>query len=156
MSDICGIGGVVTFSYGDWSARYPELASSVSSVQAQLYFNEASLYCDNTPTSIITDASQPGGEREMLLNMVTAHIAALNAPLNGQPSSPLVGRISGATQGSVSVQTQMDVPPGSAQWFNQTKYGAAYWFATTKYRTMLYVRGPVPIANPFNLFRRRF
>jgi hypothetical protein len=145
----------VTFSYTDWSARYPELATSVSSATAQAYFNEACLYCDNTPTSIITDAIQPGGERELLLNMVTAHIAALNAPLNGQASSPLVGRISGATEGSVSVQTQFDVAPGSAQWFAQTKYGAAYWFATTKYRTMMYVRGPVPIANPFNGFRWR-
>ena len=152
MSTPC-TGGVVTFSFADWSTRYPELAASVFQAQAQLYFNEAGLYCDNTPTSIITDAS-PGGEREILLNMVTAHIAALNAPLNGQPSSPLVGRISAGTQGSVSVQTQMDVAPGSAQWFNQTKYGAAYWAATTKYRTMLYVRGPVPIANPFTHRRR--
>lgn len=154
MSDICGTGGVVTFSYADWSTRYPELAPSVSPALAQMYFNEAQLYCDNTPTSIITDASQPGGERELLLSMVTAHIAALNAALNFQPSSPLVGRISNATQGSVSVQTDFQVP-GTAAWFAQTKYGAAFWQATVKYRSMLYVRGPVPIANPFNLFRRR-
>jgi hypothetical protein len=155
MSTPCTSGGVVTFSYADWSARYPELAASVTSQTAQLYFNEAQLYCDNTPCSLITDASQPGGERELLLNMVTAHIAALNAPLNGQPSSPLVGRISGATQGSVSVQTQNDYPPGTVQWYQSTKYGAAFWAATTKYRSMLYVRGPVPIANPFDRFRRR-
>ncbi|MDN7490591.1 DUF4054 domain-containing protein [Burkholderia sp. AU45274] len=154
MSTPCTSGGVVTFSYADWSARYPELAASVTSQTAQLYFNEAQLYCDNTPTSLITDTS-PGGERELLLNMVTAHIAALNAPLNGQPSSPLVGRISNATQGSVSVQTDFQVP-GSAAWFAQTKYGAAYWQATTKYRSMLYVRGPVPIVNPFNFRFRRF
>jgi hypothetical protein len=152
MSTPCTSGGVVTFSYADWSARYPELASYVSSATAQLYFNEAGLYCDNTPTSLITNTSQ-GGERELLLNMVTAHIAALNAPLNGQPSSPIVGRISGATQGSVSVQTDYQVP-GTAAWFAQTKYGAAFYQATTKYRSMLYVRGPVPVANPFNRFRR--
>lgn len=155
MSTPCTGGGVVTFSYADWSAHYPELASSVSSATAQLYFYEAQLYCDNTPTSIITDASQPGGERELLLNMLTAHIAALNAPLNGQASSPIVGRISGATEGSVSVQTQNDYPPGTVQWYQQTKYGAAFWAATTKYRSMTYVPGPAPIANPFNLFRRR-
>jgi hypothetical protein len=117
---------------------------------AQTYFDEAALYCDNTPCSIVQDLN----ERTFLLNMVTAHIAALNAPLNGQPSSPLVGRISGATQGSVSVQTDFQVP-GSAAWFAQTKYGAAYWQATTKYRSMLYVRGPVPLANPFGGFRWR-
>jgi hypothetical protein len=143
MSDICGVGGVVVFSYADWIAMYPELANSVTQPTAQMYFFQAQLYCDNTPTSIIRDTS-PGGEREMLLNMMTAHIAALNAPINGQPSSPLVGRITNATQGSVSVATQMDMPPGSAQWYNQTKYGAAFWAATAKYRTMRYVPGPQP------------
>lgn len=145
--------GVVTFSYSDWSTRYPELATSVNPATAQLYFNEAQLYCDNTATSLITDVSQ-GGERETLLNMVTAHIAALNAPINFQPSSPLVGRINSATQGSVSVQTQMDVAPGSAQWYAQTKYGIAFWQATAKYRMMTYVPGRVPPANPWSRFRR--
>jgi hypothetical protein len=142
MSTPC-TGGVVTFSFADWSSMYPELAASVTQSQAQMYFYQAQLYCDNTPTSVITDTSQ-GGEREILLNMMTAHVAALNASLNGQPSSPLVGRISNASQGSVSVATQMDMSPGSAQWYNQTKYGAAYWAATAKYRTMRYVPGPQP------------
>lgn len=142
--------GVVVFDYAAWSARYPEF-SSVMQATAQQYFYEAQLYCDNTPCSIVRDLC----ERSILLNMVTAHIAALNAPLNGQPSSPLVGRISNATEGSVSVGAQMDMPPGSAQWFNQTKYGAAYWQATAQFRSMLYVRGPVPVANPFNGFIRR-
>lgn len=142
----CSVGGVVAFSYPDWSAMYPELAASVIQPQAQGYFYQAQLYCDNTPTSLIADTSK-GGEREILLNMMTAHIAALNAPLNGQPSSPLVGRINSATQGSVSVGTQMDVPAGSAAWFNQTKYGAAFWAATAKYRTMRYVPGPQPFRN---------
>lgn len=144
--------GVVTFSYADWSLRYPELAASVSAPLAQLYFNEASLYCDNTPTSIVRDLPT----RELLLNMLTAHVASLNASLNGQESSTLVGRISNATQGSVSVATQMDLPPGSAQWFAQTKYGAAYWAATARYRTMRYVPGPVPVTEPYNWQIARF
>lgn len=139
--------GVVTFSYSDWSTRYPEFVSSVFQPLAQLYFNEAQMYCDNTPTSVIRDASA-GGQREILLNMLTAHIAALNAPLNGQPSSPLVGRISNATQGSVSVATQNDYPPGTVQWFQQTKYGAAFWAGTAQFRTMRYVPGHVPNVNP--------
>jgi hypothetical protein len=132
--------GVATFNFATWCSIYPELAMSVPMAQAQAYWYEATLYCDNTPQSLIRDVRQ----REVLLGMVTAHIAALRAPLNGQPSSPLVGRISSATQGSVSVQTQFDVPAGSAQWFAQTKYGAAYWQATTQYRSMRYVPGPQP------------
>ncbi|NPT59098.1 DUF4054 domain-containing protein [Paraburkholderia elongata] len=139
---------IVVFSYADWSAAYPELAAYVTQPQAQGYFNRAQLMCDNTATSIVIDASQ-GGQRETLLNMLVAHIAALNAPLNGQASSPLVGRISNATQGSVSVQTQMDFPPGSAQWFNQTKYGAEYWQATAQYRSMQYAPGATSQFNPW-------
>lgn len=89
----------------------------------------------------------------MFLNMLTAHIAALNASINGQSPSPLVGRISNASEGSVSVGVQMDLAPGSAQWFAQTKYGIAYWQASLQFRSMLYFPGPAPVANPFNLPR---
>lgn len=85
----------------------------------------------------------------MLLNMATAHIAALNSPLNGQASSPLVGRITNASEGSVSVQTQFDVPPGSAQWWAQTKYGAAFYAATAQFRVMQYFPGPEYIPDPY-------
>lgn len=136
---------VVEFSYTAWSTRYPELAASVSQPLAASYFSEATLYCDNSPRSPIRDL----GQRALLLNMMTAHVAALNAPLNGQPSSPLVGRISNATQGSVSVATQFDVPAGCPQFFAQTKYGVAFWVATAQYRTMHYVPGRVPKVNPY-------
>jgi hypothetical protein len=140
--------GVVEFDYAAWALRYPELAASVPQPLAQQYFYEAQLYCDNTPCSPIRNW-YPGGERAMLLNMLTAHIATLNAPIGGQASSPLVGRISNATEGSVSVQTQLDLPPGTAQWFAQTKFGLAFWTATAQYRTMHYVPGPVFVPDPW-------
>lgn len=133
--------GVVTFDYSAWSAMYPVIAASVNQQSAQMYFNQAQLYCDNTVCSPVTDASV-GGQREMFLYMLTAHIALLNAPINGQPPNPLVGRISNATEGSVSVQTQMDYPPGSPQWYMQTQPGASYWAASAGYRVMQYVPGP--------------
>ena len=136
--------GIVTFDYILWAARYPELSAFVSQPLAQAFFNEATLYCDNTPTSIVQDVVR----RSTLLNMLTAHIAQLNAAL-GAPSSQLVGRISSAGQGSVNVSTEMNFPPGSSQWFNQTKYGAAFWAATMQERTMRYVPGSVNRANPF-------
>ncbi|KVH51181.1 DUF4054 domain-containing protein [Burkholderia diffusa] len=139
--------GIVTFDYGTWSARYPALAAATNATLAQLYFDEAQLYCDNTPCSPVQDLTM----RALLLNMLTAHIAQLNQPVGAATAgggtaapSPLVGRITSATEGSVSVQTQMDVPPGSAQWFNQTPYGAAFWAATAAYRTMHYVAMPPP------------
>ena len=140
-----GMKGVVTFDYAAWALRYPELAASVSGPLAQAYFDEAQLYCDNTPLSPVHVLTI----RAQFLGMLTAHIATLNTPLNGQPSSPLVGRISNATEGSVSVQTEYDVPAGSAQWFAQTKYGAAFWSATAAYRTMRYVPNPARDMDPY-------
>lgn len=141
----CAPNQVATFNYAIWSAIYPELATSIPQAQARGYWYQAQLYCDNSPTSVIRDLTQ----REILLGMMTAHIAALRAPLNGQPSSPLVGRITNATQGSVSVATQNDYPAGTAQWFQQTKYGAEFYAATAQYRSMRYVPGPVPIVEPY-------
>jgi hypothetical protein len=136
----------VVFSYTDFQAMYPYIAQSVNSTQAQMYWNQANLYVDNSPCSIIENCN---GQRAMLLLMVTAHIALLNASINGQPPNPLVGRINQATEGSVTVGSEMNYAPGSSQWFLQTQPGASYWAATARYRTMHYVpsyRGP---ANPF-------
>ena len=129
--------GIVSFSYSDWALRYPELALYVIQAQAQLYFNEASLYCDNTPRSPVQCVTT----RELLLNMLTAHIAQLNAYINGQAPSNIVGRVNDATEGSVTIRTQNEYPPGTAQWYQQTRYGASYWAATPQYRRFKYFPG---------------
>lgn len=124
----------VPFNYTTWVARYPEFLS-VPSGTAQLYFNEACLYCDNTVNSIITDQ----GILLMLLNMLTAHIAALN--FTG--SSPLVGRPETASEGNVSVTTKyVDPVTDFKAWCQQTKYGAAYLAASRQYSGFVYVAGP--------------
>jgi len=140
-------GGVVSFDFSGWSTRYPEF-SAVSQALAQLYFNEAALYCDNSACSPICDSSV-GGVRYMILNMLTAHIAAINSGVNGNAASQLVGRIANATEGSVTVGAEMDLPPGSAQWFAQTKYGAAAWQAMAPYRTMHYEVTPTRVMDPW-------
>lgn len=123
--------GIVTFNYVEWQAQYPEFAS-VTQPQAQSYFNRATLYCDNTPCSLITDLFQ----RMVLLNMATAHIASLFASVNGQAPRPVVGRVSDATEGTVSTSLAYTEPTSDLQaWWNQTPYGAAFWAATTRYRT---------------------
>jgi len=135
---------------------WPQLAQSVGSAQAQGYWQEAQLFCDNSPTSII-DNIAPAYTRTTLLNYATAHIATLRAviinPANGLPSqpSPLVGRINVATEGSVTVNAQNDYPPGSSQWWQQTQAGAFFWAASSKYRMMTYVPGPRNAVNPYNL-----
>lgn len=133
--------GIVIFAYATWASMYPELATYVTEPVAQGYFNMATTFCDNTASSPIADSSV-GGQRETILYMATAHIAKLLNPLGQASASPLVGRISNATQGSVSVATQNDYPPGSAQWWQQTQYGSMFWMATAQFRRFRYAAGP--------------
>ena len=142
---------VVVFDYSAWALRYPELAPYVSAPAAQVYFNEAQIYCDNSDFSPVQNI----GLRTTYLNMLTAHIAALNAPINSAPSSPLVGRIASASEGSVNVSTQNDYEPGTAQWFQQTKYGSAYWTATVRFRSAKYVPACGRVVDPYAPYRGR-
>lgn len=129
--------GVVIFNYLGWSARYPEL--NVPDATAQRYFDEAAaVYLNNTACSPV----QSIPARTVLLNMLVAHIAAMN----GAGASPLVGRIANAAEGSVNVATEYSsTVSGSMAWFIQTKYGAGYWQATAQYRTFRYAPGVQPL-----------
>lgn len=136
----------IEFCYADWIAAFP-VFESVNATQASMYFSFATLYFANCgwPASL--------KQAPQLLNLLTAHLAWLWSPrdVNGNPSSSgmtpppaIVGRISSATEGSVTVQTEYDTNAGSpsAQWYNQTPYGAAYWAATAQFRSARYVRSP--------------
>lgn len=136
----------VTFDYNAWVAAFPEF-SGVSQPQAATYADLATLYFDNS--------GWPGNlpQAQSLLNLLTSHIAWLSAPrdVNGNPSatgqaaSPIVGRINSATEGSVTVSSDMgDANAGSPSqaWYMQTKYGAMYWAAMAQFRTAVYQQGP--------------
>lgn len=147
----------VTFDYNRFTVEFPELAG----------INEASLlsvdasglsygYWANATRLIRNDGGGPIRSQETqadLLYLATAHIAKLFSPqTNGVPMSggtsgpsPLVGRINSATEGSVSVQTEMPTQPRSAfaeAWWSQTPYGAKAWELLAPYRTMHYFGSP--------------
>lgn len=141
--------GTVQFNYAVWVARYPEF-SAISEPLAQAYFDEAGLYFANQGWT----GSLP--QAPTLLNMLTAHIAWLYAPrdANGNPSStgqaasPLVGRISSASEGSVSVSTELNASGSpSESFFTQTKYGFSFWQATAQFRQARYVAQPTIAAD---------
>lgn len=126
---------VVSFDYAAWKVGYPEFAT-VSEATANAYFAQTALFVNNTDYSRITDIPF----RTQVLNLLVAHFAALRDPNRGG----LVGRISGATEGSVSVQT--DYPASnSAAYFLQSPYGALYWQAMAPFRTARYVPGRQPV-----------
>ena len=131
----------VIFDLPAFRARYPEF-SGVGDGLIAACFSEATLYCINDDTSVVTDVSI----RAMLLNMLTAHICALNFGVNGHAASDIVGRISDASEGSVRVSSEYAVPAGSRVWFDQTKYGAAYWQASSRFRAAIYVAPFQPTA----------
>ena len=134
-----GTGVPVVWDYAWWQLRYPDLATWTGPGAAEGYFEIATMYLDNTATSVVQDT----GRRQILLGMLVAHIAQLNAPLNGQPPSTLVGRVASAAEGSVNVAVEYPPVP-NAEWFTQTKWGAMYWAATAIYRHARYYPGPQP------------
>ena len=124
---------VVTFDAFGFIVRYPEF-KDVPVLQLTAYFNDAGLYCDNTDASRIVNVIQ----RQSLLWMLTAHIAALSG-CGGCGGIRPVGRVSSAEEGSVSSELDyMEATPGSGPWFNQTQYGAAFWQATVSFRGFRY------------------
>ena len=131
--------GVAVFDYDRWSARYPVLAANVRQPLAEEYFAEAGIYLDNTDGSPVADVSV----RLVLLNMLVAHIAAINGAAAGGAGG-LVGRISQVTEGSVTIASDLQTKPGTEQWYAQTAPGLSYWTATAPYRTAQYVPGPRP------------
>lgn len=132
--------GIVDFDYAYWIQSYPEF-STVNESLADIYFAQAQIYLNNTPTSPVIDY-QPKGQRAILLNMLVSHIAQLNANAG---KGQAVGRISNATEGSVSVALDMGTQPRAAAWYLQTIYGANYWQATMAYRAGgRYYRGRTP------------
>jgi hypothetical protein len=130
---------VLAFDYPTWIARFPEFTNTPNvAVLAPLMFNEASLYVSNTDQSPIVDLTV----RALILNLVTAHLMFLNYGIGAAGASQLVGRISNATEGSVTVATQYaEAKPGSRAWFDQTKYGAQAYAALGPYRRFRYIPG---------------
>ena len=117
--------------------RYPEF-NSVSLSLITDYYAEAGDYLNNTGLSPISDVAK----QARIMNMITAHIAALYSGINGVAPSGIVGRIATASEGSVSVGTG-DLGPmaGTEAWFLQTPYGFSAWNALAPYRRGFYVPG---------------
>lgn len=143
------MGAIVAFNYQSFAARYPQFAA-IPEATIQACWEEATIYHSNNGSGpVATTTSQ-----QALLNMVTAHICFLSFGENNQPASPIVGHINSASEGSVSVSADNEYPPGSAQWWQQSKYGSQYWLATAQYRTMQYRPGQSRAVNPWMYYGR--
>lgn len=126
----------VTFVPADFKIRYPEF-SAVSDSYLQSCFNEATLYLSNDDCSVVQDLNV----RKTLLWMLTAHIAFTGGALNPDKTPSPPGRLSSATEGSVSISTEYNISENAA-WFAQSAYGAAFWQATLRFRQFRYFARP--------------
>jgi len=126
----------VVFDPSTFKVRYPEFVT-VSDAYLSLCFDDATLYLSNADNSPVQNLTR----RASLLNMLTAHIAFIGGSLNAGGTPNPVGRVSNASEGSVSAALDYPVP-GSAAWFAQSQYGAAFWQATTSLRGFRYIAQP--------------
>ena len=125
----------VTFDPVAFKARYPEFAA-VADPLLQACFDEAGLYLSNSEKPVANET-----RRLVLFNMLTAHIAFIGGALSADSMPRPVGRLSQASEGSVSAAFE-NLAPGSAAWFQQSQYGAAFWQATTSLRGFRYIAQP--------------
>ncbi len=136
--------GIVTFNEAQFVLRYPQFAAFAAANPGALLqrFTEVTLiYINNTLNAIVKDPV----ERSIYINYAIAHILTLDgvvAPGGQGSTGDQVGRVSSATEGSVSASLDMGAASGTQAWWQQTQYGASYWSATAKYRTVRYARAP--------------
>lgn len=143
---------VAVFVYADWIAMFPEM-SSVPEPAAAGFFSIAELLLDNTDCSPVQNVTQ----RTSLLYFATAHVASLAGyPVAaGGTAAPsgVVGRVSSATEGTVSVSTDYGAVSSQQAWWLQSQYGATFWQLTAAFRTMRYI---APRPRYFGPARRAF
>lgn len=133
--------GAVVFNYGAWAARYPNLTAGTTPDAVADQFLIAGLsYFNNSAGSPEPDPAK----RQIILFLITAHLVMLTQKTGGADRTQMVGRVSSASQGSVSVSMDAAGAPSAAWWWSQTQYGAMAYSILRKYALTLYVPGPRP------------
>lgn len=135
--------GVVVFDPAEFRLLYPSIAATDE--QLEMYFAMAETFLDNTECSIVKDLDA----RKTMLYLLVAHIALLSQ--QAENGNPVVGRISNATEGTVSVGLDYGTMGNNERWYLQTPWGAMYWQMSKKYRSMVYRLGiaPMPVQRTY-------
>jgi hypothetical protein len=129
---------VITFVPASFIAQYPEFTSVDPNRATAMFTIAEQTLLDNSDNSPVMDVNY----RTQLFYMLVGHLLTIfGVPNPTTPDTTPPGRISSATQGSVSTSFDYELPVGSAMapWFNQTKYGALYWMSTARFRSARYI-----------------
>lgn len=142
---------IFVFNPDEFKAVYPQF-SKLTNEQLQFFFEMAEDdLIDNSETSCI-----PLKTRKKLFYLLVAHMAELQGRIDSG-NSGLVGRVSSATEGSVSISSDMPMGSGALeQWLKQTPYGNMFYALTARYRGALWVAAtrPMPVLRESFFFRR--
>lgn len=138
---------VVVFDPNEFREVYPNFAN-FTDTQLEFFFAKAEVLFNNTERSCIKDLKR----RKLLMFLIVAHLAQLQGNIDN--GNTIVGRVSSATQGSVSVSMDYGTSSGSSKWWEQTPYGAEYWQLTAQYRSGLNIS--VHQSMPVNRTRNRY
>lgn len=140
--------GTVVFNAAEFVAIYPEFTTTATIALSGNFVN-ATTFLGNSCYSRVCDAPT----RQTLLYLLTAHFTALFQGVNNSGPAGMVGRISQAAEGSVTVSAEYASEMSqSAAFFAQTQYGASFWLLTANLRAMQYVPAPQPNFSPFPLY----
>ena len=135
--------GVVVFDPVEFRELYPTIQATDE--QLEMYFEMAETFLDNTKCSVVKDL----GARKRLLYLLVAHIATLTG--QAEKGNNVVGRVSSATEGTVSIGLDYGTMGNNERWYLQTPWGAMYWQLTKKYRSAVYRLGlrPMPVQRTY-------
>ncbi len=129
--------GIVVFDPAAFVVRFPAFAAynTANPGALQVFFDEATIYVDNTDASRVCNLVR----RQLLLWLLTAHIAYLGGVLNSGGVPGQVGRTTSVTEGSVSASFTVDGVSANSAWYMSSPYGAQYWQLTSGSRGFRYV-----------------
>lgn len=132
---------IVVFDPAAFLLTYPEFTGTTDARLQNMFDIAQYTILDNTSGSPVMDINF----RTQLFYMAVGHLLLLYgiAPTirpDGTVDNTPPGRITSATEGTITTSFQMEVTNqnGSAPWWNQTKYGAMYWMATARFRSFKY------------------
>ena len=130
---------VVVFDPATFKLAFPEFAQVPDARLTVLFGMVTATTIDNTDASVVVDPLQ----RSPMIDLLIAHMLALfgytRADGTFVPGPGVVGRVSSATEGSVSTSLEYRAAATATEaWYNQTPYGAMYWAMTAPFRSFRY------------------
>lgn len=111
---------VVTLDIAYFRAAYPQFsdAGALPDAVIERLWGEAEILVDNSAASPIPAREPSGNPRAAILYALLCHLAALAT------RGDVVGRVGGATQGSVNMSLAYGSVRNNPQWWQQTQCGA--------------------------------